>query len=103
MFSVTKSVRKCFPVDVIKVMNTPERSTPQHKMDIVRNSTVNSMVFSDKKMKRGTIRMERKFSEDWRTVTQVLTVRGEEEVSCIEVFRRRWCELLCYDGRENLY
>ena len=76
-----------FPVDVIKVMNTPERSTPQHKMEVVRNATGSSMVFSDKKMKKGTIRMERKFSEDWRTVTQVVTVRGEE-VSCIEVFRR---------------
>ena len=77
-----------FPVDVIKVMNTPERSTPQHKMEVVRNATGSSMVFSDKKMKKGTIRMERKFSEDWRTVTQVVTLRGEEEVSCIEVFRR---------------
>ena len=76
-----------FPVDVIKVMNTPERSTPQQKMKVVRNATGNSLVFSDKKMKKGTIRMERKFSEDWRTVTQVVTVRGEE-VSCVEVFRR---------------
>ena len=76
-----------FPVDVIKVMNTPERSTPQQKMEVVRNATGNSLVFSDKKMKKGTIRMERKFSEDWRTVTQVVSVRGEE-VSCVEVFRR---------------
>ena len=37
-------------------------------------------------MKKITIRIERKFSKDWRTETQVVTVRGEE-VSCVEVFR----------------
>ena len=76
-----------FPVDVIKVINIPERSTHQNKMEIIRNATGSAMVFSDKKMKKGTIRMERKFSEDWREITQVVSIRGEE-VSCTEVFRR---------------
>ena len=52
------------PVDVIMVMNTPEQSSPQHKMEFVRNATENSLVFSDKKMKKRTIRMERKISKD---------------------------------------
>ena len=55
MFSVTQSVRKCFPVDVIKVVNM--RSTPQHKIEVVRNATENSLVFSDKKMKKVTMRI----------------------------------------------
>ena len=64
-------------------MIIPERSTPQHKMWFVRNAAGNTFVFSDKKMKKIIKRMERKFSKDWRTVTQVVIVRGEE-VSCME-------------------
>lgn len=33
-----------FPVDVMKVMNTPERSTPQHRMEEVRNAIGYCMV-----------------------------------------------------------
>ena len=55
MFSVTQSVRKCFSVNVIKVVKM--RSTPQHKIEVVRNATENSLVFSDKKMKKVTMRI----------------------------------------------
>ena len=77
---------KC-PVSVSKVINVPARSTPQPKMEIVRDVTGRSMMFYDKKMDKGTIRMERKFSEDMKEVTQVVTLR-REEVSCIEKFTR---------------
>ena len=33
------------------------------------------------------MRMERKFPEDWRMVTQMVTVKGKE-VSCVEVLSR---------------
>ena len=56
-------------------------------MEVVRNRTGSVLVFSDKKMKKGTIRMERRFSDDWMEMTQVVTMRGEE-VECREVFRR---------------
>ena len=52
----------------------------------VKDTEMKSLVFSDKKMKKRTTRMGGKFSKDWRTVTQVVNVRGEE-VSCMEVFR----------------
>ena len=75
------------PEDVIKVMNVPNKSTPQPRMEVARNNTGDNLVFSDKKIKKGTIRISRKFSDDWREMTQVMTVRGED-VSCKEVFRR---------------
>ena len=56
-------------------------------MEVVRNRTGSVLVFSDKKMKKGTIRMERRFSDDWMEMNQVVTMRGEE-VECREVFRR---------------
>ena len=59
---------------------TPEWSTPQPKIVVDMYATGNPLVFSDKKMKKITIRLERKFSKDWRTVTQVVTVRVEEEM-----------------------
>ena len=74
---------KC-PVDVVKVINVPEKTTPQPRMEVVRNKGGNIIAFSDKK---GTIRIERKFSEDWAEMIQVTTVRGED-VACTEVFRR---------------
>eukprot|EP00092_Neocalanus_flemingeri_P089265 GFUD01112940.1.p1 GENE.GFUD01112940.1~~GFUD01112940.1.p1 ORF type:complete len:123 (+),score=48.37 GFUD01112940.1:24-371(+) len=85
---------KC-TVNVVKVLNVPERSTPQPRMEVARNTAGNILVFSDKNMKKGTIRIERKFSGDWREVTQVYYDIGgweelgcEEEVSYTEVFRR---------------
>ena len=50
-------------------------------------ATLGSLIFSDKKIKKRTTMMERKCSKDWMTVTQVVTVRGEE-VFCMEVFRK---------------
>ena len=75
------------PVNVEKVINVPTRSTPQPKLEVVRDSSGLSLMFSDKDVKRGTLRMERKFSEDYNEVTQVVTLRGED-VSCIEKFCR---------------
>ena len=77
-----------FSKNVLKVITVPERSTPQQRMEVVRNRTGSVLVFSDKKMKKGAIRTERRFSADWMEMTQVVTLRGDEEVSCVEVFRR---------------
>ena len=77
-----------FPKNVLKVKNVPERSTPQPRMEVVREKTGCVLVFLHKKRKKGTIRTERRFSADWMEMTQVVTMRGDEEVSCVEVFRR---------------
>ena len=72
---------------MLKVINVPERSTPQPRMEVVRNRTGSVLLFSDKKIKKGTIKIERRFSADWMEMIQVVIVRGEE-VSCVEMFRR---------------
>ena len=40
-----------------------------------------------KNVKKGTIRIERKFAEDWMEMVQVTTVR-REDATCKEVFSR---------------
>ena len=72
-------------------VNVPSRSTPQSRMEIARDSTGRSLLFSDKNMKKGTIRMEIKFSEDFTEVNRVVTLRGEE-ISCVEKFIRSECD-----------
>ena len=58
-------------------------------MEVVRTKTGSVLVFLHKKRKKGTIRTERRFSVDWMEMTQVVTMRGEEEeVFCVEVFRK---------------
>ena len=89
MFNMPK--RSKFPENVVKVINVPARSTPQSKMEITRDSTGRSLMFSDKKMMKGTIRMEIKVSEDFMGVTRMVTLRGEE-VSCVEKFIRSECD-----------
>ena len=56
-------------------------------MEVARDSTERSLLFSDTEMKKGTVRMERQFTEDFMEVTQVVSLRGEE-VSCVEKFIR---------------
>ena len=89
MFKMPKQAK--FPGNVIKVINVPSRSTPQSRMEIARDSTGRSLLFSDKNMKKGTIRMEIKFSEDFTEVTRVVTLRGKE-ISCVEKFIRSECD-----------
>ena len=72
---------------VVRVINVPARTTPQPRMEVARNSTGRSLQFSDTKMKKGTIRMERKFTENFMEVTQVVSLRGKE-VKCVEKFIR---------------
>ena len=56
-------------------------------MEVARDSTERSLLFSDTEMKKGTVRMERQFTEDFMEVTQVVSLRSEE-VSCVEKFIR---------------
>ena len=76
-----------FPKNVLKVINVPERSTPQPRMEVVRKKTGSVLVFLHKKRKKGTIR--RRFSVDRMEMTQVVTMLWEEEEAfCVEVFRK---------------
>ena len=77
-----------FPKNVLKVINVPERSTPQPRMEVVRKKTGSVLVFLHKKRKKGTIRTKRRFSVDWMELTQVVTMRGGEEVFCVELLGR---------------
>ena len=85
MFHMPKHAK--IPEKVVQVINVPARSTPQSRMEVARDSTGRSLLFSDTDMKKGTMRMERQFTENFMEVTQVVSIRGEE-VSCVEKFIR---------------
>ena len=81
------------PMKVYKLEENPDLGLGKRWMTVARNKAGNVFIFSEDRTNdlsdtsQGMLSIRRNFSDEWKTMTQVTTLKGIN-VECVEVFER---------------